>query len=252
MREAGRAIALDPDNRIAAQLLARVMLAAPNAIPPAALAAADQERGVIRKRIMLNAAVGFAAMAALVPTLFIFEVRVLWPVGLLFVALTGLTTACFLAGRKVLPMNTRWFFVVMALMTLMLGSMGLIFGPLLMLPVFLTGSISAWLVIPVRRSPLLVLAFHALAIAPLLVLEGVGVLPPTFRFEMHRIVFEPWVIDLSPTMAVVMYCISLGTQVASQLNIMSAFKRTIEDAQDRRHAQAWHLEQLLPAGKPPA
>jgi hypothetical protein len=185
-------------------------------------------------------------MTAMVPLLLVFTVRVMWPIAALFAAFAGLTIATFLSSRRILSMTTRWYFVVLALMTVMLLMMGLIFGPLLLLPVFITGSIGAWLVIPIRFSKMIVIGFHALAIVPLLALEYTGALPSTFAFEAHRIVFEPWVLDLTPAMAVMMYAIALGTQVASQINLMGVFKRTVEDAQDRRHAQAWHLEQLLP------
>jgi len=44
-----------------------------------------------------------------------------------------------------------------------------------------------------------VLAFHALAIVPLILLEWGGVLPSTFHVANGSLTLSPWIVELTPT-----------------------------------------------------
>jgi len=52
MREAGRALALDPNNADAQGVLAHLMLEAPRALPAEAIADADAERSAARHVVL--------------------------------------------------------------------------------------------------------------------------------------------------------------------------------------------------------
>jgi serine/threonine protein kinase len=62
MREAGRALALDPQNTRAQFVLSRLLLEPPTAIPAAALRAADDERGETRQDVLRRASHGYTGL----------------------------------------------------------------------------------------------------------------------------------------------------------------------------------------------
>ncbi len=250
MRDAGRAIALDPDNAVAQALLANLLLVRDDeAIPEPAIAAANLERGRILQRLLRFASYGFLSMLALTPILLGFTIRAWWPLALLVIVLASITAITWYISRDVVPMRSPWFPPVLVLMFALLFCLGLIFGPLFLLPVFITGSLAAWVVVPTGYSALAIFVAHASVILVLLALETLHVLPSTFHAEGRSLVLEPWVLDMTPTMTIVTMTIALLTQSLNTLNVMLSFKHTFETAQNRRHAQAWHLQQLLPQKK---
>jgi hypothetical protein len=52
--------------------------------------------------------------------------------------------------------------------------------------------------------------------------------------------------ELSPLSLVVVFVVSLVVQIGSTLDIQFGFRRAQEAAQNKIHAQSWHLKQLLP------
>lgn len=246
MREAGRAIALDPDNTTAQEILARALFVAPEQPPAGAIAAADHERGRIRQKLLRFAAAGFLAMTLVCPVMFSFEVHYVWPIIVLMIALAGCAWGSYVSSFKVESMRPPLFPLVLVFMWAALTMLGLIFGPLFLLPTFLTGSLAAWLVMPIAYRSWIIVAMHVMTIVPLVGLELAGLAPTTFHTEGHRLVLESWVLDLTPVVIGVIWTIALVAQTASSINIMLAFRQAFVDAQNARHAQAWHLKQLLP------
>jgi hypothetical protein len=248
MVEAGRAFTLDPTNRSAHDLLTRLMITAPTAIPAGALAAADAERGRTRQSVLRFASRAFVFFTLMPLGLLAMRVHHAWPIISMSIVSAALTAACALAGRRVLPMRTPWFYVLLTLDVMLLATTGLIFGPLLVLPIFVIGSLAVWLAQPARYSVAIVVIAHLLAIVPLLVLELARITPSTFEIHRGGLLLTPWAIELTPWSALAIMATAFAAQLVNTTLIAFYGKISQETAQNRVHAQSWHLRQLLPGG----
>ena len=246
MHEAGRALALDPENATAASVLGGLLIDAPEQIPAGAIAAADLERGEVRQKTLRRAAWTYFIATASLLALFFAPLRHMWPVffGLGSAVATGVY-AWFLS-RKPMPMVSPWFYGFMLVNNLAIASTGLVFGTLLMMPIFLVGSLAAFLSQPSHHRPIAIILVHMLPFAVMLGLELTGVLPRSFYIEHDNLVISPYTMDVTPMSLLVMLSIGYAIQVGSSADIQIQFRREQQRVQDRVHAQTWHLKQLLP------
>ena len=89
MREAGRALALDPTSALAQDVLAALLVQSPADIPPEALAAADLERSINRRDVARWASHGYFGFVVTLLSLLLLPLETYWPV----VGSAGLATA---------------------------------------------------------------------------------------------------------------------------------------------------------------
>jgi len=245
MREAGRAFTLDPTNASAQALLSRLLLEAPAAIPAEALAAADDDRGRTRQKVLRWASKVFAVTTLLPLALLVLPVRHAWPIVTMSAVNAALALALWGASRRIVEMRSGWFYVVLGLDVALLAMTGVIFGPIFVLPIFVIGSLAAWLVQPSRSEVVVVVIAHVLAIVPLVLLEAVGAAPATFRIVDGGLLLTPWVLDLTPVSASIILATAIAAQFFNTVFISITGWRSQERARDRLHAQSWHLQQLV-------
>ena len=246
MREAGRAIALDPNHLRAQELLAALLFDLPDTIPAEALAAADLERGQVRMRVIRKAAISYLVTTLLMVILFFLPVRHHWPIIYGMVTSAATCTFAFFMSRRPMAMGSPYFLAFTVLNCAALATAGLMFGALLILPMFVVGSLSAFLSQPVRHSPWTMVACHLMPLVGLLALELSGVLPRSFDLSGGTLVITPYTVDLSPITLVIVFALSFAVQFGSTIDLQVGHKRAQELAQNKIHAQSWHLKQLLP------
>ena len=245
MREAGRALVLDANNIDAQGVLAHLLLEAPNVVPDEARAQADAERAVARQTVLRWVWTGYVAIVAL--GLFMFSFPVQHPVvllaGTLVTFVTGLTT--FIAGRRPRPMRSPIFLVMILLNATSVLVGGLVFGPFLIIPVFLIGSLAGAMSQPLGFGWPTVVIPHIIGYMTPLVLEWLGAVPSSYHID-HGLVLTPWVIDLTPTFTAALILIAVLSQTIITVATTELHRRGQEASQNRVHAQTWHLSQLLP------
>ena len=249
MREAGRALALDPENASAASVLGGLLIDAPEEIPAEAIAAADHERDEVRRKSLVRATTMYLVGAAITVTLFIAPLRHAWPVVFGICAQLGAALVAWFLARRRLPMVSPWFYGFMLANNFVIASVGLMFGPLLVMPIFIVGSLSAFLSQPTHHRPVAIIAVGLIPVAALLGLELLGVLPRSFYIEHADLVISPYTMDMTPVSLGVLLSLAYAIQVASSADIQLKLRHEQQLAQDRLHAQRWHLEQLLPVRK---
>jgi eukaryotic-like serine/threonine-protein kinase len=246
MREAGRALALDPTDADAQLVLARLRFQAPETMPTAALAAADADRGLTRQRVLRSGVGLYAISGALMAILFAFPIARLWPI-IFAEAFAALAAAlAWWMSRRPLPMRSPWFVVLLGANSALLAATGLLFGPLLVMPMFIFGSLATFLIQPNGYPPSWTVIAHALPLAVLLGLEWLGVLPPTFRIANGALVLTAPVVALTPSITAFVIGISVLAQFLNTIAAALAGRAVQERTQDLVHAQKWHLDQLLP------
>ena len=251
MREAGRALALDSENQLAAQVLARLLLDSPDHIPAAARAAADAERCATRQYVLRWGAVVYLGIALVVALAFQLPIRHQWQFAVTLAMALGTAGAHYALSRKPLSMRSPWFVILLTINCAMLAMSGLLFGPLLVTPLFLIGSFAAWMAQSTAYRPWIVIVAHAIPITALFALEYLGVLPSTFRFESGALVLTAPTLDLTPGSTGLLLAFTALAQCSGTTFVALSGRRAHDAAQDRLHAHQWHLKQLLPDGDPP-
>ena len=246
MREAGRAIALDPSNATAAHVLGRLLIEAPTEIPAAALVDADAERAESRRAVLAWAARGFTVLFVLTLVLFLLPLRSYWQPALSSGLCLGIVVVTRHMGKRPLPGRSPWFLVLFIASCTLLAVAGLAFGPILILPIFMIGAMAGFLSQPTEWPPWIVIGGLVVPILVLVLLEVGGALPPTFWFRDGALVLQAPILDLTPLPTLLLVAGSLLTQVVNTVFIATSTMKVQRAAQNRVHAQTWHLKQLLP------
>ena len=244
MREAGRALVLDPNNVDAQGVLAHLLLDAPNVVPDEARAEADRERAFARQAMLRWIWRGYAGLVVLMLLLFAFPVHqpILLIVMTLVTCVTGVST--YFAAR-VIEMRKPIFLVVNCLNAASLLCGALVFGPFLIIPMFVVGSLAGMLSQPTGYRWTSFVAPYIVAYVVPLVLEWVGVLASTYHID-HGLVLTPRALELTPIYTPMLMLVALASQAAISVALVLIQRRASDAAQNGLHAQTWHLKQLLP------
>jgi hypothetical protein len=246
MREAGRAIALDPRNREAQEMLARLLLKLPDTIPPAVRQKVAEEREASARTLLSAGRSAYVLFMVLVPFIKLLGAAT-WPLAtlelMLFVQLAITTVALHM--RRTIP--SALYAVGFCTHCLMLAVVGVLIGPIFIVPVLIFGSLAVFLQMPTIRFTKLVLVTHLLPVVLPLVLELTGVVPATFHVVGDTLSIHPWAIDISATALVVILLGSAAIQLVSNAYIVIAQRADQERRQELVHLQSWQLGRLVSA-----
>ena len=244
MREAGRAFVLDSTNKDAQDIIARLTLSTPKPLPAAAIEAANLSRARVRRRVLGWGAASYAFIALGLCSLFMFPVRHMWPLVSSIGVLVAISASLGWMSMRLMPMRSLWYLWILALNTLVLITTSYIFGPLLIVPVFLCGSLAVYLNTPIGFHPSMVVVTHVAAMVIPLATELTGITPRTFSME-HGLHLQPYAVDLPTSGLVMVMIVAMILQFANTTITALSQRRGQEVALDRIHAQSWHLRQLL-------
>jgi len=246
LQEAGRAIALDPANDEAADVLARIMLEPPKSLPAEveaesiALGAAETQRTARTGRVVLG-----VVLLAIVLLAWI-GIRS-WPP---FIAEVSLVLVAFLTvGRWPRDINQRALVQGLLICTA-IGLSSTVAGPLVLPPLFalaysaiITGTHGFGRV----RILLIVMAMFSVAIP--MILGWVGVIESQYTAGDDVLVLHPFMVDVTPLraqVAVLLACLLITGAVCAAL-----WRFRADDVKNRHQLQllAWHLRQVTPRAK---
>jgi serine/threonine-protein kinase len=254
MLEAGRALALDPTNAYAAQLVSWLMLEPPKRTPDE-LASELQEAAHDERKRQARLAIGaYAALGAFIPHMIWAGIRD--PVYFVaFVVVLGL-----LIGHAVLGTRTIRFPRFAPVLTLTLSAalvalLARMYSPLLIAPgvAALTGVLMMGSsMFRTRRLLAVSIGVLTLAVVGPFVLEVIGVITPTVELTGDTLVIHDLALDLRPLPT----ALGLAGFVIGFIGIATLLSWVIgtRDADARRHLQiqAWQLRQLVPMPVEPA
>ncbi len=249
MREASRAMALDPHVDGAAELVTRLMLQPPREEPPelrAALARADSEDIA---RHAKSAVPGYIMIAAFVPLIAATGVRAWWIVVGIALAALGMAIAARRFAQT--PQRTFGAWIAYAIgnaaIIVLLGRLASAFTFVPALAAFITASLITYpAFVEKPRSWILLLVMIGGLLGPL-GLELLGILPQSFDLRDHGMFLRGDAMELGSTLSTFTVVLaSLATVLMCGIQA-ATLGRANRAAQHKLVAQAWHLQQLLPA-----
>jgi serine/threonine-protein kinase len=242
-RAAVRALALDPTDRAAAELVGRLMLEPPAETPHEvddAMEALEHDAIYAGRRLMTMTA---AVIAGFFPIMFWVGFRDAWYL-IVGVGLVGVMGACaFLATRRNILVTAR---VALVAYVLMIALFSRILTPFLVAPSMAVLTVMSMGTYPkVVRLWLLVVLMLAAVLGPWF-LELSGVVSETTAIAGDRIVLHPIATTVDPVVTMigltlyVLFMISIGGIVAFSLS------NARREAQRVVQMQSWQLQQLVP------
>jgi serine/threonine-protein kinase len=248
LREAGRAVALDPENEAAAEVLARLMLEPPKELPPEVIAESEAHFEKEAHRGALLGALALLAFAAVSTILVQAGLRSI--PGLLLIVIPLLIAAAH--GFYIAVARPKRFRLHAALLgvpvCIAIGGSAGIAGPLLLTPIYaLAFAVVATAIHGLGRHRLIMVAMACLTLLIPSIAEWIGLLPPAYRFDHEGLTILPQLIDLHSTE------IRPGLLFAnlSAILLVCALLWRFGDAGTKSRQQlqlhAWHLRQLAPA-----
>jgi serine/threonine protein kinase len=246
LQQVGRALALDASNAVAMRTLIDVMTTPPREMP----ASAQQEMladarvaqaGRYRQATISGMVWCAAAMFALVSgtcrnTVAMAAFVALWATS------TGL---CLLLARR--PHHeAKTHYVVFGIHTLTVTATSGLFGPFLLVPALATVVVIALMNNPDRSRRWAVLSVGCVGLLLPLLLEWLGVLPPSYSLHDGVLTILPRWIELSPRGTIPALLVGNLVILLCAAAVMAKFRDGLTAAERRLYVQAWQLRQLLP------
>jgi serine/threonine-protein kinase len=248
MREAGRALALDPSLAGPAELVGRMMLEPPRETPREVEAALEADAAAGNRnqaRAALFMSLGYLAF---VPFLAGFRGTNLYAAGFAaYVLANGLLMLLRAHGRGAAVLHAPW--CVALRNAILIGALGSFFSPFQIAPGLAAVTTAALINAPMFQRPrsilILMISMLAAILLPWLA-EHVGLLPTTFTFTDGGAVIQ------TPELATTAAARAVGWATFSSILLAAAtmiayfVRRNERESRRRLHLYAWHLRQLVP------
>jgi hypothetical protein len=245
LREVGRALALDPSHSEAQRVLLKLLAEPPNDLPEAERLEVF-ETSQLSGRLTMNVS-GWYHLSFLITTALVLWMGVRSWIALSLYALICAATSvtAFLTARGFLSPSYRLFANVIS-GTLAVGFMSTMFGPLFLIPGLAPMStMAASFNTPTRGARALVISIGVLAVLVPLMLESLGLLPPSYEFRDGVLVILPRMHEFPKTATIVFLSyIGLGHIISISL-IMGRMHEARMAALNKLHVHTWQLKQLV-------
>ena len=243
MREAGKALALDPTNALALGTMSRLLLEPPKEIPPEALASLERAK---LKTISVAALMGifsFLSWYLLVPI-------VLW-MGVL--SWGWVIAACISFGLAAIFAYIQYRFtrpnrsyVTLFMAPVAFVAIGRLFGPQILVPTAALALAVTFGIYPYKGPRRAALFISCGAVVFPMVLEWLGVLPTSYLFENGRLIVVPQMASFpkwASSIALMTFHVMI---IFSTWRLTSRVRGALTAAEEIVSVQAWHLRQIVP------
>lgn len=229
-------------------MIARLLTVAPDADP---VEVQERQEEAVRKRAGRGARLGlvvYLAWLALVPVGLANGVRDV-PT---FVAMVALTVGAAAVAFKIVW--TRQSSAVSSLLLYVftlaaIATLSGLFGALVLVPGMATATATFFsLSNSLKRGRAIILAFALLSIAVPFGLEVLGLTPTHYVFDQGRLCIHPVLLNFSPGPTLLLLGLSGLVVLIASVLFVSRYRLALTEAERRSMLQAWHLEQMVPAG----
>ncbi|WP_170319493.1 serine/threonine-protein kinase [Polyangium spumosum] len=248
MQEVGRALALDPTNREALRLLARIITTPPSDILPEARDEV-RARGFGRLRLALRDGVRFdvASVILMIPLALWMGIRSMAHL-LAVVGLTAIASALKLLAAQSEEVRRLYVFSYGAYLfnVLALGFLSRAFGPLFFVPMLVSIFTFSFSMTHSGRFRAAIIATGCIGLLVPLGLELLGLIARSYTFQDGTMVVLPQGVSLPEVPTLVALTLGNVFLIVAPSLILGRVQLALREAEMRSAMQAWHLRQLLP------
>jgi serine/threonine-protein kinase len=245
MREAGRALALDPTLTGAAELITRLMLEPPQTIPKEVAQAIDSDNEKIVQRTAVYGMWTNLSYLVFAPLLlWVGMVQPAYVIVMFGLAITNAALMRYYAahGDRFKPL------LVGTTSVLLVASVALTFSPFLVAPgiaaVTAMGLVFGPAGVMRRRAVVIIFAMSLAVLAPWLG-ELIGSIPSTMTIDGAVTMRSP-ALSLTPVPTLVLLVSYTVMLITAAVMRATGLRRAERSARRSLHLQAWHLRQLVP------
>jgi serine/threonine-protein kinase len=242
-QEIGRALGLDPDNRLALRVLTQMLTVVPQNLPPAAKAEMEQRWMERKKRTQRMGTTPVLMTLALVPLFLWLGVRD-WSLLLGFAGLVVLAAGMQYVGARSQRLTTG------PALAVMLGACSLLttsFGLFGVVPAALTVTVFAWRLNVERHLHgfFILIGAGLWLVAPFL-FTALGITSPSYALRDGALVLLPKMHYFPPGKTFVVMVVSTFGAIAAAVIYGRNMVDELRRAEHRLSFQAWQLQQLIP------
>jgi serine/threonine-protein kinase len=249
MREAGRALALDPMLAEAADLISRLMIEPPKVMPAQVRAELDQLDRVTTRRFTFNLVFVHSIWFVVLPLLYVLGLRDTFYVGAFAIAaIVGLTAAVV---DLRLGYDLTWVHN-----TIMLGFYVLVarvMTPFLIAPAIIMVNVVAFAFHPTSNKPSRFALFTVASVLTMVAVwlaEVIGLVAPTMTFQHGVLMIQPPLDGIGAVPVIEALAVYIPLSVAGSALLAYATAKVARVARERVHLQAWQVRQLVPERRP--
>jgi eukaryotic-like serine/threonine-protein kinase len=246
LKELGVSLALDPENVEAASMLVRALTSQPRDVPLQVVRRIRDQRA--KERVAAVRGIGFAMLAWLttIPLIAWMGVRSMpWCIVMYAFALATFVLGWYGARRR--PSGTGLhlptLFTSMAVICCQSG----FFGPLLFMPTSLMVGLAIALTFAEPKDMRLVIACALAVFFVPILLEGAGVLPPSYVMNHEGLLVLPRLAWFPARQTWVVLVFSNLFGIATTIVATSRLRRDFLGAEEKLQLRLWQLEQLVPS-----
>jgi serine/threonine protein kinase len=244
LADAGRALALDPDNRDAMRIILRLLTTPPRSTPAEVEKELDTRLKEFRRAQGRFTALGILALMLVFP-LYLWMGVVDWTWFLLFAAASAAFGLFQLVIARAKLTGDAGQLISMSLGTLAMCGFAATSGPLLLVPGF-AALLTLGHALHVDRHRLVIFALGCVPIVVPSALQALGVLPVSYSFDDHGMTILPRVILMRPESTLPVLFVSALLLVAVAAMGGAQARNSIREAERSLSVHAWQLRQLVP------
>ncbi len=249
-REVTAALALDPDNAEAREILMRLFVEAPARMPAEVEAEIARRDARERAHFVRYGIIGLFTWLACAPLVVAMGVR-RWEPVLATTALVAAGLAYSAWARRAAQVTAAHVTVIAALVLATSASACCWLGPFVLVPQF-AASITVWIAASARRrrDRYAVLALGVAATAAPFIVEGLGLFPPAYTITRDAVTLHARAVSFHAvaTLAMLFYASVSSTLLPGAF--LGGVRESLDAAERRLFLQAWHLRKLV--GEPDA
>ena len=241
---ATRALALDPESRDAAQLVAQMILEPPSELPRELIASLEASDRELNRQRTLPAAYAYLSLFIFVPVFLILRnVENVFELVMLYVAATAMAALLLYDGRT--SRTPVWLFLLanftFALMFMRLSGFFVLGAALVCGQALGLAARSR-----VAKKPWLLVLWIVVTMLLPFALEYFGALPRTWWMKPDGLLSRGTILHTGGDLDALFVAISQTVLVMVVGFFSLSITRARETAQRKAHIQAWHLHQLIP------
>jgi serine/threonine-protein kinase len=245
MREAGRALALDPAHQEAATIVTKLLLEPPDAEPREIGEQISQNQHENTRALTRAASWMLSGLLVITPFLWWSGDTNLSVALVMTGLLAAMTAETFFSARAKRP--RAWsLHLLMYLNAAFLVVLGLLVSPLVLVPAAAAFTSAAFLMHYHLRPRWLITLLGVLVVIGPLALEWLGVLAPSYRFENGNLVLMSRAINLETSPTVLVLTATSTLLIITTSVFVNKLRNHQLDAERKLLLQAWHLKKALP------